>query len=47
MTSERTNLVDEYRLPKFFGELRDRIGILRLVDKLNETIFPLYLFGSF
>ena len=47
MTSERTNLVDEYRLPKFFSELGDRIGILRLVDKLNETIFPRYLLSSF
>ena len=47
MIDGRTNLVDENRLPKFFGELGNRTGILGFVDEPNEPVFPLYLLSSF
>ena len=36
----RSDLVDEDRLPKFFSELGDRIGISFLIEKPGQLPFP-------
>ena len=40
MINERTNLVDEDCLPKFFGQLSNRIGIPYSIEESGQLPLP-------